>query len=154
MNPKFENLVIFEMANNHQGSVEHGLEIIRLLGEAARKHHINAAVKFQYRDLDTMIHPDYKDRTDVKHIPRFLSTRLTSDQFYTMVSAVREEGMLTMCTPFDEKSGRSLHGSRHRHHQNRKLQRTDWPLLEMVSRNRNGPVSYSIAVEKTVFGYG
>ena len=133
MNPKFENLVIFEMANNHQGSVEHGLEIIRLLGEAARKHHINAAVKFQYRDLDTMIHPDYKDRTDVKHIPRFLSTRLTSDQFYTMVSAVREEGMLTMCTPFDEKSVDLCMDHGIDIIKIASCSATDWPLLEKVA---------------------
>ena len=133
MNPKFNNLVIFEMANNHQGSVEHGLEIIRLLGEAARKHHINAAVKFQYRDLDTMIHPDYKDRTDVKHIPRFLSTRLTSDQFYTMVSAVREEGMLTMCTPFDEKSVDLCMDHGIDIIKIASCSATDWPLLEKVA---------------------
>ena len=104
MNDKFNELFIFEMANNHQGSVRHGLEIIRKLGEVSRKYGINAAVKLQYRDLDTIIHPDYVSRTDVKHIPRFLSTRLSKDEFYTLVSEIRQQGMLTMCTPFDEAS--------------------------------------------------
>ena len=72
----YDDLFIFEMANSHQGSVEHGLDIIREMGKIARKHNIKAAVKLQYRELDSFIHPDYKDRTDVKHIPRFMSTRI------------------------------------------------------------------------------
>lgn len=100
----FDDLFIFEMANSHQGSVEHGIDIIHAMGKIARKHNIKAAVKLQYRNLDTFIHPDYKDRTDVNHIPRFMSTRLTYDQFTQLVDAVREEGMITMVTPFDEDS--------------------------------------------------
>ena len=100
----FDDLFIFEMANSHQGSVEHGIDIIHAMGKIARKHNIKAAVKLQYRNLDTFIHPDYKDRTDVNHIPRFMSTRLTYDQFTQLVNAIREEGMIAMSTPFDEDS--------------------------------------------------
>ena len=74
----FEDLFIFEMANNHQGSVEHGLRIIEAMAGIAKRRGIRAGVKLQYRDLDTFIHPDYAARTDVKHIPRFLGTRLTA----------------------------------------------------------------------------
>lgn len=102
MNELFRNLFIFEMANSHQGSVEHGKNIIREMGRIARKYNINAAVKLQYRDLDTFIHPDFKGRTDVKHIPRFESTRLSREQFDELVDAIREEGMIAMSTPFDE----------------------------------------------------
>lgn len=98
----FEDLLIFEMANSHQGSVEHGLDIIHAMSKIARKHNVKAAVKLQYRNIDTFIHPDYKERTDVKHIPRFMGTRLTYEQFSQLVNAVREEGMVTMSTPFDE----------------------------------------------------
>lgn len=98
----FDKLFIFEMANSHQGSVEHGCDIIREMGKIARKYNIHAAVKLQYRELDSFIHPDYKGRTDVKHIPRFESTRLNLDQFNVLVDAIREEGMLAMSTPFDE----------------------------------------------------
>lgn len=102
MNKYFDNLVIFEMANSHQGSVEHGIAIIKEMGKIARKHNIKAAVKLQYRNLDTFIHPEYKGRTDVKHIPRFEGTRLTSNQFAELVQAIKEEGMIAMSTPFDE----------------------------------------------------
>lgn len=98
----FKDLFIFEMANSHQGSVEHGIDIIKEMGKISRKYNIKAAVKLQYRDLDTFIHPDYKGRADIKHIPRFESTRLGYDQFNQLVDAIREEGMITMSTPFDE----------------------------------------------------
>lgn len=98
----FDDLFIFEMANSHQGSVEHGMDIIHEMSKIARKHNVRAAVKLQYRNLDTFIHPDYKDRTDVKHIPRFMSTRLSYDQFTQLVNTMREEGLVTMSTPFDE----------------------------------------------------
>ncbi len=99
---QFKDLVIFEMANSHQGSVEHGINIIKAMSRIAREYNIKAAVKLQYRNLDTFIHPEYKDRKDVKHIPRFMDTRLTYDQFCELVNAVKEEGMVTMSTPFDE----------------------------------------------------
>ena len=102
MSKLFNDLFIFEMANSHQGDVEHGKDIIHEMGKIARKYNINAAVKLQYRNLDNFIHPDYVNRTDVPHVPRFMSTRLTYDQFTELVDAIKEEGMIAMSTPFDE----------------------------------------------------
>lgn len=136
MSQKFENLIIFEMANNHQGSVEHGLKIVRALGEMSRRYQINAAVKLQYRNLDTMIHPDYVGRKDVKHIPRFLSTRLSNDEFYTLVKAIREEGMLTMCTPFDEASVDTCMDHGIDILKVASCSATDWPLLEAIAKTK------------------
>jgi len=104
MSKIFENLFIFEMANSHQGSVEHGIDIVHEMGKIARKYNVKAAVKLQYRNLDNFIHPDYVDRQDVKHVPRFMGTRLSFEQFSAIVNAIREEGMVTMVTPFDEDS--------------------------------------------------
>lgn len=98
----FDGLFIFEMANSHQGSVEHGIDIIKAMGKIARKYNIKASVKLQYRNLDTFVHPNYKNRTDVKHIPRFMDTRLNYDQFTQLVDTIHEEGMIAMSTPFDE----------------------------------------------------
>jgi Sialic acid synthase len=98
----FDDIFIFEMANSHQGSVEHGIDIIKAMSRIARKYNIKAAVKLQYRNLDTFIHPDYKDRTDVKHIPRFISTKLNYEEFTQLVEVIHEEGLIAMSTPFDE----------------------------------------------------
>ena len=51
MSKLFEDLFIFEMANSHQGSIEHGKDIIYEMGKIARRHNIKAAVKLQYRNL-------------------------------------------------------------------------------------------------------
>ncbi|MDF2541067.1 MAG: cupin protein [Herbinix sp.] len=98
----FNDLFIFEMANSHQGSVEHGIDIIKAMSRIARKYNIKAAVKLQFRNLDSFIHPGYVNRTDVNHIPRFIGTRLNYDQFSQLVDAIHDEGLIAMSTPFDE----------------------------------------------------
>lgn len=135
-NSIFQNLFIFEMANNHQGSVEHGLKIISAMGKIARQYGINAAVKFQYRELDTFIHPDFKDRDDVKHIPRFTSTRLSPNQFLTMLKAVQKEGMTTVVTPFDEASVKTCLDHGVQIIKIASCSSTDWPLLETIADTR------------------
>ena len=129
----FDNLFIFEMANNHQGDVDHGLKIVREMGKVARTHGIKAAVKFQYRELDTMIHPDHKNRTDIKHVPRFMSTRLRPEEFLLMADAVRGEGMIAMTTPFDEASVSLAVDHAMQIIKVASCSATDWPLLEAIA---------------------
>ena len=50
---------IFEMANNHQGDVNHAKTIIDKFSDLSIDKNINAAIKFQFRQLDTFIHDDY-----------------------------------------------------------------------------------------------
>ena len=134
MSEIFQDLFIFEMANNHQGSLEHGLRIIEEMTAIAKKHGIRAGVKFQYRHLDTFIHPAYKDRDDVKHIPRFTSTRLTDEQFLTMVERVRQGGLLPIITPFDEASVDTCVEHDIPILKVASCSATDWPLLEAVAQ--------------------
>ncbi len=77
----FNNLFIFEMANNHMGDESHGLRIIREFYNIAKDFDLNFAFKFQYRQLDTFIHPDFKKRYDFKYVKRFSETRLSKDTF-------------------------------------------------------------------------
>ena len=100
----FNGLFTFDLANNHQGDVDHALNIINELGKVNKKAGVRGALKFQFRQLDTFIHPDYKKKKDVKHIPRFMETALNPQQYELLTEAVTKNGMLTMCTPFDEES--------------------------------------------------
>ena len=97
----FKDLFVFEMANNHQGSVDHGIAIIRAMGDITRKYNLNAAVKLQFRNLSTFIHPLADNN---KHIERFKSTELSEEQFSVLVQETKDQGMHTMSTPFDEDS--------------------------------------------------
>ena len=77
----FEDLFIYDMANNHQGDLKHGLDIIKSMGKVTRDRGVRAGLKFQFRQIDTFIHPDYKNNEDLPHISRFVSTVLTKDDY-------------------------------------------------------------------------
>ncbi|MEK4909012.1 N-acetylneuraminate synthase family protein [Niallia sp. FSL M8-0099] len=132
MSSIFDDLIIFEMANSHQGSVEHGINIIKEMGKIARKYNVKAAVKLQYRDLDTFIHPDFKIREDIKHIPRFMGTRLSFEQFCELINAVKDEGMVTISTPFDEEGVKWCVEQGLDIIKIASCSALDWPLLEEV----------------------
>jgi N-acetylneuraminate synthase len=129
----FENLVIFEMANNHQGDVAHGKRIIAEMGKLAAEHGVRAAIKFQFRDLDTFVHPAHKNGSDNKHVPRFFSTRLSDDQFAELVAEVRAQGLVAMATPFDEKSVDLIERLNLDIVKVASCSATDWPLLERAA---------------------
>lgn len=128
-----DGLHIFEMANNHQGSVEHGLKIIDAAATLARKYNVQAAVKLQFRELDSFIHPDAKGRGDIKHIPRFESTRLDAEQFRRLVMAIREAGLVCVVTPFDEPSVALCQALDVDVLKVASCSATDWPLLEAIA---------------------
>ena len=129
----FDGLIIFEMANSHQGDVGHGISIIRNMAKISRKYNIKAAVKLQYRNLDTFIHPDYKGRKDVKHIPRFEGTRLTCEEFSILVSAIKEEGLISISTPFDEDGVEWCQSHGIDIIKVASCSAMDWPLLEKIA---------------------
>ena len=71
---------IFEMANNHQGSIEHAKRIIDNFSALASRTGITAGIKLQFRQLKTFIHKDYQN-SDLKYVKRFNETKLTQEQF-------------------------------------------------------------------------
>ena len=100
----FENLFVLELANNHWGKLDRGLKIIQDFGQVARFNGVRAAMKLQFRDIETFIHKDYRHREDVRYIKKTLDTQLSWDELRKLVEAVRKWNMLTMATPFDEAS--------------------------------------------------
>ncbi len=95
---------IFEMANNHMGSVDHAKKIIDDFAELSERKNLNAGVKLQFRNLDTFIHPDYQERNDLKYVKRFNETRLSKEQFAEIVNYIHETGLKSVSTPFDNES--------------------------------------------------
>lgn len=136
MTDLLDDLTIFEMANNHQGSVEHGLAIIDAAARVSRAHKLRAAVKLQFRDLDTFIHTEWKGRQDVAHLPRFESTRLEISEFRQLTDAIRDAGLVTVATPFDEASVGTCLDLGIQVVKVASCSATDWPLLEAIARAR------------------
>src|SRR5262245_54552171 len=129
----FRDLFVLDLANNHQGSVEHGTRIIDGCAEVATKQSLRAALKFQFRDLDTFMHVDHLSASTNKHVPRFLSTRLAWDQFAALLGRVRTRGLLAMCTPFDEVSVDRIVDMGFDIIKVASCSGRDWPLLEKVA---------------------
>lgn len=100
----FENLFVLEMTNNHQGNLERGLQIVREHSRAVRFNNIRAAIKLQFRDIDSFVHRDFRERVDLRYVKRVLETRLSKEDYATLIKAIAKNNCIPMATPFDEKS--------------------------------------------------
>lgn len=132
-NDIFHNLFIFEMANNHMGSLNHGLRMIHEFAEVKKRYDYNFAFKFQFRDIDTFIHPNYKDRMDLKYVKRFAETKLSVKEFEILKSELGKNGFISICTGFDEKSIDLIEKMDFDIIKIGSCSFTDWPLLERIA---------------------
>ena len=131
MNSLPNNLFVLEMANNHMGDLHHGVELIRAFGSVCKKYpQFKFAFKLQYRDLDTFIHPDLKERMDIKYIKRFAETRLSKGQFDTLIAEIKANGFMAMVTSFDEVSYDMIEQQNLDIIKIASCSFTDWPVLE------------------------
>jgi sialic acid synthase SpsE/mannose-6-phosphate isomerase-like protein (cupin superfamily) len=128
-------LFIFEMANNHMGSVEHGCRIVQAMREAAEGFPFHFAVKLQYRDIDTFIHPDYRERFDLKFVKRFSETRISWDGYKRIKDAIDHAGFTAICTPWDEISVDRIEEHGYDFIKIPSCYLTDWPLLERIAKS-------------------
>ncbi|BAO83478.1 sialic acid synthase [Serpentinimonas maccroryi] len=100
----FEDLFVLEMASNHQGKLERGLEIVSKFSKVVRFNNVRAAIKLQFRDMENFIHKDFVERTDIRYVKRISDARLSKQDFSRLVEAIRKSSCIPMSTPFDEKS--------------------------------------------------
>ena len=137
-------LLVLDLANNHNGSLEHGKRIIAEVAKLSNPKKFPIAVKFQYRDLPNFIHPDFRTRRDLKYVDRFLSTQLSWDDFKELKEFASNLGLLTACTPFDEFSVDKIIEHNFDILKIASASITDWGLLEAVTQ-WNGPIIGSTA---------
>lgn len=100
----FEDLFVLELANNHWGSVERGKKLITDYSRIVRFNNIKAAIKLQFRDVDNFIHKNFVGRDDIRYIKKSLKTKMSYDEYGTLIEAIKKSGCITMSTPFDEAS--------------------------------------------------
>jgi len=127
----FRDLFVLDLANNHQGSAVHGIAIISRCAEVVARHGVRAAIKFQFRDLDTFVHKD-ADRSN-KHVARFLQTRLSWEDYLALLYVVKQRGLVSMCTPFDEASVDKIVEMGFDVIKIASCSANDWPLVEKAA---------------------
>lgn len=138
----FEDLFVLELANNHWGKLERGLKIISDYGKVVRFNGVRAAMKLQFRDVDTFIHKDFRDRTDIRYIKKTLDTQMPWENYAEMVKAIRASSMITMASPFDEVSVEKCVEFGIQIIKIASSEITDWVLIERIAKT-NKPVIIS-----------
>lgn len=140
----FNDLFVLEMTNNHLGSVERGLKIITEFGRVVRYNNVRAAIKLQFRDVNTFIHKDFRHREDIRYIKRTIETQLSDDDYAILVKAIIENGCIPMATPFDERSVDLCCEFNMPIIKVASADSNDWFLLEKIAKTRK-PVIISVA---------
>lgn len=149
MNYFDKKIVILEMANNHMGNIAHGIRLIEEFGKIIKEYNdIEFIFKLQFRELDTFIHIDYKNRLDLKFIKRFEETKLTKDEFKTLIQIMQDNGFKTMSTPFDNASVPLVKEFGLDYVKIASCSFGDWPLLEDIVK-LNIPIIASTAGAST-----
>ena len=94
---------IFEMANNHMGSVSHAKKIIDEFSNLSIMQDLNAGIKLQFRNLDTFIHKDFKN-SELKYVKRFNETKLPINEIAEIIDYIHQKELTSVATPFDNDS--------------------------------------------------
>jgi N-acetylneuraminate synthase len=132
------------MTNNHLGSVERGLNIIKEFARVVRFNNVKAAIKLQFRDVENFIHKDYRDREDIRYIKRTLETQMSDEDYSILVKAIIDNGCIPMATPFDERSVDLCTSFNMPIIKVASADSNDWFLLEKIAKTKK-PVIISIA---------
>jgi len=142
----FRPLFIFEMANNHNGKIDRGIRIISEIAKQVEPYRniFDFAFKLQYRNLETFIHPDYREKKDLKFVKRFNDTKLSVEDFLTLKNEFVKQGFIAVCTPFDEDSVDLIEKQKYDFIKIASCSFNDWPLLEKIA-TKNLPIIASTA---------
>ena len=136
-----KDLFVLDLANNHFGDLGHAKRIIQELSVVTSDLNVRIAIKFQFRDLDTFIHPNFQERLDIKYVNRFLSTRLSDKDFYELAKITKSFGFISMATPFDENSVDLLENLDIEILKVASASADDYPLLKRISQTKKSIVA-------------
>ena len=131
----FNNLYVLDIANNHFGDLIHAKSIINQFGKISKKLNIKSTIKFQFRELDSFIHKDFIN-SDEKFVKRFMSTKLSNKDFAYLLKIIKNNKMLSSCTPFDEKSVDLIEKLKFDIIKIASVSSLDFSLLERVTKNK------------------
>lgn len=132
------------MANNHNGQISKGKEIIHQFYEVTKDFpQFTFAFKFQRRELDSFLHKDYQDRLDIPYIKRFVENQMSAEGLLELKNYAKSLGFLTVCTPFDEAAVDTVKKIGFDYLKIGSCSITDWALLNKIAEV-NMPVIGSV----------
>jgi len=135
-NQIFEDLFVLELANNHLGNVQRGLSMIEEFSQVVRFNGVKAGIKLQFREMETFVHDDYKDNTDIKYIKKTTEKKLTKLEYKTLVDKIISTGCIPMSTPFDEASVDFCQDLNLPIIKIASSDINDWPLIERIAKTK------------------
>ena len=138
-------LIVLEIANNHMGDRGHGQKLIERLGDVAEQYNgvFDFGLKFQFRDLNSFIHPDHKG-SSVKYVKRFEETQLSDEDWSSLFEAVKAAKFYLLATPFDELSVEKCVEQNVDYIKIASCSLADWPLIEKIA-STNKRIIFSTA---------
>ena len=135
-NEIFDGLFVLELANNHLGDLQRGLNQVEEFSQVVRFNNVKAAIKLQFRDMDTFVHPDYVGSKDVKYIKKTTEKKLSKKEYKTLVDKIISSGCIPMSTPFDEASVDLCQEFNLPIIKVASSDINDWPLLERIAKTK------------------
>ena len=139
----FKGLFVLEAANNHWGDLERGKKIIQDFATVVRYNGVKAAIKFQFRDVDNFIHPEFKGNQDIRYIKKTEATKMTQGMYRELANAVTRAGCIPMATPFDEVSVDLCVALDFPIIKIASSDINDWPLLEKIAWTKRPVIASS-----------
>ena len=127
-----KDLFVLELANNHWGNVDRGIQIIRDFGSIAKHNNVKAAIKFQIRDVQSFVHKDFRNHNS-RYIQKTIATEMSYEDYNKMALEVKNVGCIPMATPFDEKSVDTCMKLGFEIIKIASSDANDWPLIEKVA---------------------
>jgi len=130
-------LFILEMANNHKGSVTNGKHIIQNFYDITKQFpEFDFAFKFQRRNLENIIHPDFEDNENFPYLQKFKGAQLSEEELKELVDYAKFFGYKTICTPFDEVAVDEIKKLNLDYVKIGSCSILDWPLLNKIAELR------------------
>lgn len=128
-------LVILEIANNHMGDLNHLKNIIDTYYTLTFRYKkiVNFAIKFQFRNLKSFIHPTANKNN--KGVKRFTSTELKDSEWKKIIKFTKKKFKI-ICTPFDEISIKDIEKNNFDFLKIASCSYDDWPLVEKIKKSK------------------
>lgn len=139
----FDELFVLELANNHWGRLDRGVQIIREFGRVVRYNSVRAAIKLQFRDVDRFVHKDFRNRTDIRYIKKTLDTQMSKEDYAELMEEVHRNGCMRMATPFDEASVELCEELGVEIIKLASSDLNDWILIEAIAKTRKPVIASS-----------